>query len=542
MQQLKGLLGGGLGSTLALDLKIAAIGALLGLSAAEVVAEIEQGHITSITDLPAFVEHELERAVQEAEQQFGKPLWELLVRAPAGLDGAQLDNGQAADAVKMVQRMLGFGMALPMLTARLETLIKGILGPHAPDGLLKAIRELPNEIGVNFFIGTVLERIFETAVATPLEEAIARQTHPARFDFRVIKVLLTKHHINEAEAKEYLLNIGYREVDLEHILALDESFLSVADIQALYLLGRFTEAQATTELQRLGYGKVDAAHLIDLYMTHAETQGGQQLRATARGGYLDGHITAAEYRHLLEVTNTPARSIDLELESADLQLSWGRRQLSVLNIKQLHQQGHINDRQAELDLTRIGFTEDDARQLIQTWTVEKRTTHPGLTVNRILSYQLGGVITRPQSLALLQATGLRVEDASLLAANPGHMGGVFAHELTPATVLSALKEGVLGVEDAKAKLDALNVEPAERDLSIAATIAKAVRGPKPKAAHRTLSEAHVLEALKLQLVSSSWAAAELATLGYDDASAQVVLAIETTRLRGAPPDGWVTLS
>src|SRR5579859_7503751 len=107
MQSLKGLLGGGLGSTIALDLKLTALAALLGLEGVDVLSAIESGEIKSINDMPAFLASQLEGAVQEAEQTFGAPLWELLVRAPAGLDAGSIENGQAANAVGMVKRMLG---------------------------------------------------------------------------------------------------------------------------------------------------------------------------------------------------------------------------------------------------------------------------------------------------------------------------------------------------------------------------------------------------------------------------------------------------
>lgn len=529
-------------SGIATELKVIALATLLGLEGTDVLQAIESGEIKSIADLPKFLTDQLDGAVRNAEETFGGPLWELLVRAPAGLDAAAIDAGQAKDAVAMVKRMLGFGLALPLITARLETVIKGVLGAHAPEGLLESIRRLPEEIGVNFFIGTVLERIFETAVATPLEEAIAQQTRPARFDWRVVKLLLTKHHITPEAATSYLQRIGYRDEDIAHVLELGEQFLTVADVQQLFLAGEWTEEQSSAYLATLGYSPTDAATLVELYLTRAETTGGQQLRLTARAGYLEGKITEDEYRLLLKTVYTPAKSIDLEVESANLQLSWGRRQLSVANLKTSHQQGHINDRQAITQLERIGFVQDDALQLIETWTAERKATHAGLSGNRILAYLLGGVLTQAQALALLTESGMKVEDASLLVKHPGQLGGVYAHRVNQTTVLSALREGVIDVESARSKLAALDIDPDEIELSLAATVAKMVRGQKPRAAHKALTEAQIIRAWRLGLASDAWAAAELAALGYTDADAGVLLAIEETSQTGAAPAGWVTLT
>lgn len=537
-----GGLAGGLGSTLAMDLKWTVLATFLGLEGLDLASAIGSGQITSLSDLPGFLERELEHAIQDGEEKFGGPLWELLIRAPAGLDAQAIDSGQAAQAARMVKRLLGFGLALPLLTAKLEGVLKGVLGDHAPAGLLKAINELPNEIGVNFFIGTVMERIFETAVATPLEEAIAEQTHPARFDFRVIKALLTKHHLTEDQAKVYLGRIGYRPEDVAMILSLAESFLSVADLQALFLEGSMTEADVVTYLESLGYSAADAAHLVELYLHKAETQGGQQLRATARGGFLEGKITEGQYRELLAQVNTPKRSVDLEVESAQLVLDWGRSHLSVSQVKTLHDQTHLTDRQALLELNRLGFTEGDALQLIGSWNDVRKAAKAGLTVQRILGYELGGVITRLRALQLLIDSGLTPEEADLLAANPASLGGVYAHHLSPATVLSALKEGVISVEDAKAHLVQLNVDPAEINLAIALTVHKAVRGGKPRAAHRGLTEPQVLEAVRLQLATTSWALAELSVLGYSDPDAALILAIDETKTAGAVPAGWIMLT
>jgi hypothetical protein len=536
-----GLLSAG-GSLLATDLKLAALAALLGIEGVDLIKAIEGGEIKSVADLPAFLESQLEGAVREGEELFGTPLWELLIRAPAGLDAAAIEEGQAKDAAAMVKRMLGFALALPLATARLEVVVKGILGAHAPEGLLESVRRLPEEIGINFFVGTVLERIFETAVATPLEEAIALQSRPARFDFRVIKALLTKHHVTREQADEYLANMGYRPKDIALILDLAEQFLSVADLQQLYLLGQWDEAKVRAYLASLGYTEADAQALVDLYLTRAETQGAQALRATLRTGYLEGHLTTAEYREGLIRVNTPAKSVDLEIESADDLIKWGRRQQTLGAIKTLHDQGHINDRQAAMKLEAQGFSEADAAELIEAWSVARKASRVGLSVQRILAYELGHVIDQGQAHKLLVAAGLKVDDAEFLARNPGRYGGIFAHPLSPATILSALREGVLDVEAAKAKLDEIGVQPEERDLMLAAAVMKSIRGMKPKAVHRNLSEGQMVEAFKHDLVTSGWLEAELTTLGFADADAQLIVAIEESKKAGHPPEGWVTLT
>ncbi len=530
-----------LGTSLVTDLKIGALLTLLGIEAGELADAIQAGQVRQASDIPGWVADQLEGAISDAEQLFGAPLWELLVRAPAGLNAGAIEQGQAGDAVAMVKRMLGFGLALPMLTAKLEATLKGILGDHAPEGLLESIRRLPEEIGVNFFIGTVLERIFETAVATPLEEAIAEQTRPARLDFRVIKALLTKHHLSTAEAESYLARIGYRDQDIAKLLELAESFLSVGDLQQLYLDGLWTAAQVQDYLGTLGYTPQDAATLVELYLGRAETVGAQQLRATARQGFLEGKLTAGEYRQLLEEVNTPAKSIDLELRSAELVVSWGRRQLTVAALKSQFQHAHLNDRQAIQQLAQLGFSEDDAATLIQTWNDERTSSRAGLSVQHVLAYELGGVLTPKQALAKLMESGMKPDDAQLLVQHPGAYGGVYRHPRNPATVLGALQEGVIDATTAGQLLEQLGVEPAEIQLQLATAVARMVRGQKPKGAHRALTEPQVMEAYKLGLAGSTWVLTELTALGYSDTDAQLLLATEDTRLKGAIPEGWSPL-
>lgn len=531
-----------IGADVAVAAKLTLLALVLGEEAQAIITEYAKTGRFQLDLIPEWAANIISGPLAEAERTIGEPLFELLIRAPSGVALSAEAGAQESTAVRMVQRMMGFAFVLPWGVAQLKQLLQAGMGDNAPKAVIEALEKLPEDIGINWALGTVMANIFELSTGRPLAEAINEQARPFRFEWPQIRALLRQGHMTREQAEERFRKIGMRDLDMPLALQLDRTFLSLGDLQNAFLYGLLDESAIRAYLTHLGLDDADTDTLIGLYLNHAQTTGGAELRRVAQQGFLEDHLSEAQYRSILAEAQVPTASIDLEVEAAILLKGWGRLQLTITEIKSLHQSGQLDDAQARSRLLEHGYSEDDAQAIITSWKAAPRSGRLGLSEQRILSYELSGILTRNQAYARLLSNGMPADDAAFLADNPSQFGGVFRFPLSPPAILGALKSGDIDEASARTLLAQVGMQPQEIDLRVKVAEHGGRRSRKPVAGPRTLSEAQVLEALKLGLAEPSWALTELSTLGYSDADAAVLVAIEQTRTGGAVPAGWTTLT
>lgn len=511
-----------------------------GIAGPEVINDITSGKIGA-SNLPAQIAGAINDVVGAAEMTIGAPLFDLLVTSAAGLETADF-TGQAAEATNMVKRMLGFGAALPLVIGEVDAAVRALMGDHAPVELLDGIKRLPEEIGVNFFIGTVLERIFDVAVSQPLEEAIAVVKRPARLQGMELRALLRTKVINQGTATTLLQRAGYRDEDIPLFLMLDRQLIPVGDLQTAYLDGILSESEVRSKLADLGFTAPDVDLLVSIYLVKAQTEAGSLYRTIARDAYSTSDISEAQFRSILAAVNVPKASIDLEIAALNLQREIGKKHLSVADIKKAYQEGTMDPAQVRANLSQDGYADDDITSLVAIWDTEGKAGKAKVATNRILSYLTSGVLSSSDAYSQLVASGMRPDDARFLVEHPGANGTIYAHALDKNTIVSAFKDGIISIDSAKSLMQSLNIAPEEIDLALAVAAKHAAKSGKPKQATKTLGIAEVKSAFDDGLATLLWAKRELETIGYSEADADLLTASWYAKANGKPPDGWIILT
>lgn len=513
---------------------------IAGITGPEVINDITGGKIGG-SALPAEIAASIGDIVGTAEAAIGTPLFDILITSAAGLESADF-SGQAAEATQMVKRMLGFGAALPLVIGELDAGIRALLGDHAPVELLDGIKRLPEEIGVNFFIGTVLERIFDVAVSQPLEEAIAVVKRPARLQGMELRALLRTKTIDLATATTLLQRAGYREEDIPLFLSLDRQLLPVGDLQTAYLDGILDEAGVRSKLADLGFIPEDIDLIVSIYLVKAQTEAGSQYRSIARAAFLSNDISEGQFRAILAQINVPKASIDLEVAALDLEKEIGKRHLSTADVKKAYQEGTMDIGQVRAQLSAEGYADDDITTLLALWDAEGKAGKQKVATNRILSYLTSGVLSTSDAYSQLLASGMTPDDARFLVEHPGANGTVYAHSLTQNTIISAFKDSVITIDTANALLKQIGVDPAEATLTLEVAAKQAAKSGKPKQPSKVLDVAEVKAAFELDLATLLWCKRELETIGYSEADADLITASWYAKANGKPPDGWIPLT
>ena len=526
------------------DAKYQIIALLVGGEVVDQIVHYSQTGQFEVDVVPEWWQGAISEVVGEAERIIGEPLFQLLVAAPSGAHLSREGNAQEAIAVTMVQRMLGFAIALPYATARIETALTAVMGENAVKPFAEALRKIPEEIGISWALGNVIDRILEVAAAQPIEEAIAEQTRPQRMEWQQLRALARLHAIPPDELAERLRHAGWRDVDIPLLQQLDRASLGVSELQQLYLYGLRDEVWIRAYLERIGLEGDDQQAAIDLYLKRAETAGGDQLRAVAQQQFLASILTEQQYRAILQRVNVPPLSIDLEVEAARLVKSRGQKQLSIAEIKKLHADNVIDDEQAVQRLITEGYTDGDATGLIADWKVDKVVGRTGIDENRVLSYYVSGVLTQAETYDRLVRMRISPEDASFLVTHPEAARVVKSHGAAESIIAAAYEDDILTYTEAVQKLVDNGATEDAANLTMRVVAFRANRGKKPKQAHKSLSEAQIIDAFKLGLGTSAWATRELVTAGYTDADALTIIATEETKLSGTGtvPEGWQMLT
>lgn len=526
------------------DAKYQVIALLVGSEVVDQIIHYSQTGRFEVDVIPEWWQGAISEVVGEAERLIGEPLFELLVNTPSGANLSRDGSAQEAKAVTMVQRMIGFAVALPYATARIKSSLRAIMGENAMEPLAEALDKIPEEIGISWALGNVIDRILEVAAAQPIEEAIAEQARPQRMEWQQIRALTRLHAIPDAELTERLRKAGWRDEDIPLLKQLDRTRLGISDLQQLFLYGLRDEAFIRDYLDQMGVEGSDQDAIVDLYLKRAETAGGDQLRAVAQQEYLASYITEAQYRAILARVNVPPLSIDLEVEAAKMVKARGQKQLSVSEIKKLHADGIIDDPQAVARMILQGYTDADAAQLVDDWKVDKTVARSGLDENRILSYLVSGIITPPEAYDRLIRIRITPADASFLVQHPEAGRVIKSHGAAQATIVAAFEDGILDYAEATQKLVDAGADQDGANLTMQVAAYRINRGKKPKQPNKSLTDAEIIDAFKLGLATSAWAVRELVTNGHTEADALLIVAIEETRISPtkAPPDGWVTLA
>lgn len=525
------------------SIKTTAILALIGIEGENVIQRLVEERRIDLNPIPPWLEPLVGAAVRGGSEAIGAPFFDLLIKEPLGLDLSAIPGQEGAEAVRALQRLFGFGLMLDFGTSEIHDLLKSTMGDNAPTGMLDAIKNIPQSVGVNWAVGFLLSQFVWTAYMPPLVERANAQTRPLRIAAQEAIALWQREQMGDAELHTELANLGYRDADMDRLKQLATQRLSLSDLQQAFLFELRDESYVRTYLKRSGVGDDEINLLVDLYLTRAETAGGDQLRAVAQRGYLDGRLTRDDYYNILTSVNVPPASIRLELEAADLAKTWQAKALSVGQVQTLYQKNLINDAQAQQRLALLGYSEDDAQQLINSWKAVAVAAHAGLTESMVLAYLISGVLSPSQAYDRLIGLGIKAEDASFLVQHPSAVGVTKSHGPSTSLIISAYIDNVIDVTEAERRLADSGMTPDAVQLAIREASFQIVRGKQAKQPHKDLTDAQILDAFRFGLATSAWTVRQLGIAGYSDADALLIVAIEDTKLSPdkSPPDGWTTL-
>ena len=207
--------------------------------------------------------------------------------------------------------------------------------------------------------------------------------------------------------KFYLKQADYDKRWRERLVAISYSPLTRVDLRRIYALGLIDDAELKARIMELGYTEKDAELIMEFYKTYRQEEA---------------------------------------------------REWTKTEIKYLLYYGLVNDAEARVLLEKLGYTEDDAKMLIDLWKAKIAEKDMRETQQFIRDAYALGEITREQAEAELRACGLS-EDVIKVILDKEDKRRLSSQKLpSPTTVVKWLKNGIITESEAKKILEEINVK------------------------------------------------------------------------------------
>lgn len=440
-------------------------------------------------------------------------------------------------AVQTVNTMLGFATAMPLICSGIDAAGKFLTANRWPESVHDALAKLPEEMGLSWALGTVIDEAFTVAQGEVLAEAIRKQKRPSRIAWQQLRALFKQHILSHEDAKTLLEAQGFPDEQIDLLLQLSDVQIPIGDIQQMYFRGDMSENEARRAIAALGFNSADTQRLFTLYIEKADTQASTALRNISRQMFTDHLLDEAQYRGILLESNFPSKLVEQDITAVKLEQSVGKLLHTVAVIKSRYQHHEIDPPTATQQLAELNYSASYIAELLQSWdNIPLRAKH-GLSQAKVLSYLNAGILQPDSAKSQLQADGLTAEAAQFLIDHPTASAGVKLHARTPGLVLAAYVDGAISPSELDTSLTSAGVR--ETDIPYYRSIAQYRRAHHRGSANGSIeaSAGDWKQAFKKGIIDFQQLVSQLQTLGYAPDAALLIAEIENGGPYQAPQPG-----
>jgi len=362
--------------------------------------------------------------------------------------------------------------------------------------------------------------------------------------------------IGETRFSEILrkLKMSEEEIDLQVQLInlaneTDARTLTVAQIKNAWEENVLTETEANFHLLQAGVDQDAAAVLIQTWKAENEPVFRKLNSGTITNAYVEGVIDRGQAAAKLQAIGFSAEDAVLILDVTEKknpavfsgQTETKIKTLSVSQLKLILSSGLITAAAMETRLVAQGYTEEDAKLLVQASIPAETETRAALTKSIIEQAYLTGVINRQGAYDRLVEIDFSPEDASLIldtleAKNPL----VFHPELIRSSrvpgitaLIQAFNNGIISEDDYYFKTSDIGYSHEDAALYLANASIAATKTQK------TLTQSQIVNAYGKGLMTRSTAEQRLVSMGYGVEDANILLRLEKDDI--ADSEVWYAL-
>lgn len=417
----------------------------------------------------------------------------------------------------LLERIRRFIGTITLLSAAPR--MAGVLAEATTGGKVRNVGHILSEaywnLGLGFVTWQMTSPLIQNAIGNRLDEAARRVYRPTRFTMPQVMELYAKGMVDGSYVLDALRNLGYRDEDIDKVIALSYRTFTEPQVQSMVNAGIMTAQEAVKHLRAAGYSADQINKLIQLWNWERLENRRTVALSTARSAFKKGIIGENRFRQILADLKYTPEAIDIEVALVKGEKQTEERDLTVSQIKEAYQKGVLGTPETRKQLLEMGYDAQEAAVLIETWS---RTAEPKvlkLNKSSILEALHQGVIDEASARAKLRELGYTPADTDIIIRTYYAQTAVKPKALPLAQYMTAVRLGIISETTFRTKLTQAGYAP--DDIDTALKLAQY----QP---HPTLTYSFVLAALTKGVITKGEALERLTAMGYSQDDALVMIA------------------
>ena len=453
--------------------------------------------------------------LREALETIGAAVYDTVI----GLALPPTDQPDEA-VLESVRRFMGTVTTISGIP-QLLSMASELLSLGQIDKLGDSIQNIYYNLGLGFVTWQMTSPLIDGGIGQALRRYAAKVYRPERFSLNQVQELKAIGLMSSDELRSYLQGLGWRDRDIDYVIALSYKQLSYSQVMAMWAKGILTEDDVVAELRRLGYTPTDIQRLIQLERPEMDDDTPKIYLSTLDRAYKKHYINEAQYRSYASELRLDPREIDLRLAILNNQEEESTKDLSIGSIKSAFMANVISESEVIHYLSELNLSIDNITLLLNTWREEKAPKVEKINRTTVTAAYSAGVIDRERARSLLESVGISSEAITLMLDTIDAQRSVLTKTPAISALIQALQRDIITRDDFAEALRSQGYP--ESTIALYTSLALY----QPVARSKGLTKAEILEAYSKGLVDKPTAMIYLQSLGYDIPTTELLLAMES---------------
>lgn len=404
---------------------------------------------------------------------------------------------------EFLRTFYGYLVSIPLVAGTVSTL--GELASFGQiDNLGKPIADSQFTMGLGFMGWQGITPLLTEGVLVPLERQTKQRFRQTRYNTSQALELYQRNLIEYETLVQILRWEGWRDGDIPQIINLSYRSLSDSQLFSLFDKNLIGEDTLKKKLRDNGWKSQEVNLLLAERQADRIGESKSVGLASAKKAYKLRLISEAQFKDYLKALDYSTDAINLEISILNFEETVEQKSLSVSQLRQAYESNQITQNEALSGLTSLGYAQEDAQTLFDTWLASKSIRVLKVNQSTITNAMIRGVLTADEALAKLQESGYDLNDARLIIDTVNAKGGGKKRLPSVSQLLAAMQAGLLTKNETLNSLQAHGFDLGDSNLLIDLTLSQAII---------QTDEDTILEAFLFGVFSESEARNKLAEIG-----------------------------
>jgi len=279
-----------------------------------------------------------------------------------------------SDGLLGAERFLGMNLQF-----QLQAWMLHFIGDTVSMGNMKSLKDLPNAISWSYGIGwlswLVMGTPFRITIADPLEKLLNMVYRPTQLNVAQAIDAYNAGYIDEETFWRTTRWAGYEDIYIGTLREMGTAKIATGTLKDAYLNHRIEKQGVIDEMRRSGMSQIRANYLISLWELERHDKLLDDWAGEVIKSYEEGFIDETALRAALTAAGwediEEGNTIDLQVQISNLKRQ-KRSQFTKAEVESLYKGNYIDSAFTKEYLTRMGLTAANADILLKQWTAEKK--------------------------------------------------------------------------------------------------------------------------------------------------------------------------